>query len=541
VLPVLLRSSRVKRRPVVTVNGSDRCQLACANTPALLFSMFWKLQPVQRILHQVAACGVGVQPAVLAGVGVPGAGIVAPFAAVVGLVMHVHQEDAGLVVDEAARLGAEAQFLAGLAVVIPEAARVAVHVERRALVVGCVEVVVLVGGDRGQVVSAQVPVQFRRGAIAAGDQRPLIVVVDGIDAAAIQEIARIAVAALLREPAPRQACGGVGGERVDAAVGKARRRRRVDGAAVGGLAAARLGVQRDAGVEVRAGRQQELHAAGHAVLVGVGDVRVVGVLDVAGALADADRGAVRQQVVDDRAAGRIAGQHRVQLAQRQRPRSIRRERRPAGGDVDHPDTGVLAQQRSLRAARDFDRIDIGEVVAGGQRVISIVDAIDDQADAGILRLGLALLADAAYRQAGGALVALVPGHVGGALRQRLDVGGLQAIELLAGDDGDRQRHVLQALQPVAAAHRHFAQGLVFLRRCSLGAGFGCGNGCSGWRCCGAGALVGDDVFQARDFRLQLRDRGIGGISGDGAQHGGTGNDGSDGQEFEWQGSVLMSH
>ncbi len=38
---VLRRSSRVKRRPVVSVNGEERCQSACVKTAALLLWMSW--------------------------------------------------------------------------------------------------------------------------------------------------------------------------------------------------------------------------------------------------------------------------------------------------------------------------------------------------------------------------------------------------------------------------------------------------------------------------------------------------------------------
>lgn len=270
-----------------------------------------------------------------------------------------------------------------------------------------------------------------------------------------------------------------------------------------------------------------MQATGDAVLVGVGDVPVVGILDIAFAFADRQVGAVGQQAVHDRAAGGEAALYGVLLAQRQRPRRIRRERWAARGDVDHADTGVLAQQRALRAARYFHRIDVGEVEAGGQGVVGVVDAIDDQANARILRLGLALLADAANGQAGGALVTLVPRDIGGALGQGLDVGGLQAIQFLARDDGDRQRHVLQALQPVAAAHRYLAQRLWFLsgrRR------FDGGNSCC--RCAGGGrrrrALVlrCDDLLETCDFRLQLGHRGVGGVQRGGGQQGSEGEGGA---------------
>jgi hypothetical protein len=115
-------------------------------------------------------------------------------------------------------------------------------------------------------------------------------------------------------------------------------------------------------------------------------------------------------------------------------------------------------------------------------------------------------------------------------------------------DLHRQRHVLQAFEAVAAADRHFAQRLRFFchgGRGGRGGRFGGGGG-GGRRRRGGPALVGDDLFQSRDFGLQFRHRGRRfGRMQRGAEQGGTGQHGGDGDEAERRCAtvcnILMSH
>ncbi len=421
----------------------------------------------QRIAHQQLPGRGRVQRGVLRVGGEPGAGIAAPGALVGGRVVDLDEVQPGLVVDEVAHGRADAQFLADLVVVVPEAAGVAIDVERGAVVVDRVEVVRLPGGDRRQGLAAgDLPVQFGGQAVAAGHERVLGVVVDaGV-------VVGQAVARVVGEPAARQARRGVGGQRVRGAVRILGGRRREDGVAVGGLAGARLDVAFEARAEAVERRQQELDAARHAVRVRVGLVAVVGVRARALLSIDRERAAPGQQVVDHRAADRRDAQHAVALVERQRVVGRRRERGPLRVDRDAADARVLALQRALRAARHFDGVDVDEVEAGGQRVVAIAHAVEDHADAGVLRLGLADLADAADRQAAGALVADVPRHVGRALGDGRDTVGIETLEFGAGHHRDRHRHVLQPFDAVAAVDGDGVQRRRFVRGVSRTGGAG---------------------------------------------------------------------
>ena len=344
-----------------------------------------------------------------------------------------------------------------LLVVVPEAAGVAIDVVRRAVVVDRLEVVVLVGGDGREIEPRDVPVELQRGAIAAGDQRTRVVVVDLVVAAAVEIAAFVAVAAELLEPAPRETRGRIGAQRIRRAVRIERGRRRVEGARVRGLAAARRRIDRQSRAERLGGREQQLHAAVDAILVGPGEIAVVFVLDVALALVGVDGAAPRELAIDDRAATGGARDDGVQVAVGHRPARVRREARTAGIHADDAEARVLAEQRALRTARHFDGVDVDEIEARGQRVVAVAHAVDDEAHGRILRLGLTLPAHAADRQTTGALIAEVPGHVRGTLRDGADIRGLQAIEFLAGHHRDRQRHFLQRLEAIARTHRDLAE------------------------------------------------------------------------------------
>ncbi len=149
-------------------------------------------QAVERVLQQRTAAAHAavridraIEPVVLRGGREPGAGVIAPGAAIVRDVVHLQVVETGLVVGELAERAADAQLLAPLLVVVPEAAGVAIHVEHRAFVVDRLEVIVLVRGDGREVERARIPVELQRRAVAAGDQRPRVVVVHLVVAAAV--------------------------------------------------------------------------------------------------------------------------------------------------------------------------------------------------------------------------------------------------------------------------------------------------------------------------------------------------------------------
>ena len=207
------------------------------------------------------------------------------------------------------------KFLRPLLVVVPEATGVAINVEPVPSSFTAVEVVVLVGRDRREVETRDIPVELQRGAIVARDERTRVVVVDLAVTTAVQVAVLIAVAAELRGTngardawMHRCSCGLRRAVRIE------RRRRRVEGAAIGGLAAARRRIDRESRAERFGGREQQLHAAVDAVLVGPGEIAVVFVLDVALALVGVDRAAPRELAIDDRAATGGARDDGVQIA-----------------------------------------------------------------------------------------------------------------------------------------------------------------------------------------------------------------------------------
>src|SRR5690606_14639058 len=164
--------------------------------------------------------------------------------------------------------------------------------------------------------------------------------------------------------------------------------------------------------------------------------------EIAFTLAERQRSAPCEHVVDDSAAARYSPPDRIPITEDHRIVDARLERRAARHDVDDAEARVLPEQGALRSAHDFNALDVREVEARGQRVIGVVHAVDDDADARILRLRLPLLAYAANRQAAGALIALVPADVSGTQDDLVDVGDLDLLEALAAHDCDRDRHVL---------------------------------------------------------------------------------------------------
>src|SRR5215467_14120361 len=145
---------------------------------------------------------------------------------------------------------------------------------------------------------------------------------------------------------------------------------------------------------MRSGYPQELDAAGGSILVRIRDVLVVEVLQVPIALAQAERSAPCNLVVDW-PTQRELGKRRPPLAKGERRVGGLNETGALGRNVDHAKSGVLAQECSLRTTRDLERIDVGEVVTGSEGIVRIIHAVDDHADARILSLCLSLFADTA--------------------------------------------------------------------------------------------------------------------------------------------------
>ena len=90
--------------------------------------------------------------------------------------------------------------------------------------------------------------------------------------------------------------------------------------------------------------------------------------------------------------------------------------------------GVLAEQRALRAAQDFDALEIREVLVGHADVAE-EHVVDDHADRGLHVVVAARLADAANGDASAACVRRGGGEPGRALRRVGDGEHAIAIEL----------------------------------------------------------------------------------------------------------------
>nr|GFD53998.1 hypothetical protein [Tanacetum cinerariifolium] len=67
------------------------------------------------------------------------------------------------------------------------------------------------------------------------------------------------------------------------------------------------------------------------------------------------------EIVADRARHRRLGLDEVEAAVADLGLALGREGRRAGGDVDRPGGGVLAEQRALGAAQHLDLLDVAEI------------------------------------------------------------------------------------------------------------------------------------------------------------------------------------
>jgi hypothetical protein len=90
-----------------------------------------------------------------------------------------------------------------------------------------------------------------------------------------------------------------------------------------------------------------------------------------------------------------------------------------------------AMQSSLGTTGNFHRINIREIHTGDHWVVRIIDAINDDPHAGILCIGLALLANPPDRQAVLSWITRIPVDVGSPLGDGGKVFGLQALQFCA--------------------------------------------------------------------------------------------------------------
>ncbi len=165
---------------------------------------------------------------------------------------------------------------------------------------------------------------------------------------------------------------------------------------------------------------------------------------VTGAIAHLEREA-RRDVLGE-AAGQVAVRHEaVVITVGNRGRAARRVAGLRGDDAERAADDILAEQHALRAADDFDPIEIEEV---GERRAHARDVhlVDEQADRGfcgrIVELHADDAADVELLGDRRVLRHVDPGH---ARRERVQVGDAVCYERVGADGADRDRHVLQAL------------------------------------------------------------------------------------------------
>jgi hypothetical protein len=144
----------------------------------------------------------------------------------------------------------------------------------------------------------------------------------------------------------------------------------------------------------------------------------------------------------------------------------------------HAGRGVLAEQRTLRAAQHFHARHVQHQAAGRRALRHAVDHHADRAFGRHRHHGGADAADrgAAARAAGRLLVAEFEGGRGA--RQVADVLDAGALELGRVDDGDCERHFLDALAALLRGHDHGLDAFLGIlgghRRGAAGVGLGIG-------------------------------------------------------------------
>ena len=177
-LPVLLREAhagghreRVRDVPVHLAEGREALVLDVLHAGRRIER---HQQAIERVLQQVRGRRRSASSRLYCACArEPGAGVVAPVAAIVRHVVHLDVvETRSGSRRSSPSVAVDAQLLGPLLVVVPEAAGIAIHVERRAVVVDRLEVIVLVGGDRRES-------EARRRSSRAAATAPLLPVTSG--------------------------------------------------------------------------------------------------------------------------------------------------------------------------------------------------------------------------------------------------------------------------------------------------------------------------------------------------------------------------
>ena len=216
----------------------------------------------------------------------------------------------------------------------------------------------------------------------------------------------------------------------------------------------------DAQLHAGRGREQQLAAQGlvvDAVLVCPG----VHVVDHAITPRQQARKPIGQHAIDQRPGGHGLGLHQPALAHAHLLARPRGERGQARGDGDGAGRGVLAEQRALWPAQDFDPLHIAKVERRRRRP-RMIDAIDIEPHAGFQPVvGLADRHHARSQAADGeGRVARVRRGIGQRRHQRgecLGVDRQRPIEPRAIDHAERGRHGLRRFGALARRHDDIAR------------------------------------------------------------------------------------
>ena len=336
----------------------------------------------------------------------------------IDVVMFLIIEEPGHPLQRGRIVGCSAEFLGKLIEAAPESGDFRGTVGRRVVAVReRVAVVDAVGGDRGQFHQSDIVVNVERSAAEGVVQRPL-------------RIQQIGAAGL-----PRLVDDG---------------ERHLAGADAAGVII--IGAETDREILVRRIERLEARADILRVVGVLGDaLRDILIVEIPGMILGAESGAHRQ-IVRDRNIRHALGVDRTVIAEGDRGIPGIFLRRIVGDDVHRAGGGVAAIQRSLRTAQHFDAVDIVEGAAGAART-AVIDAIDIEGDSRIADLGVVGAADATDEDFHRiAVIADLQGRHG--IRQGQSIVDAGILQRIAGQGGDRDRHVLRAFGSLLGGHYH---------------------------------------------------------------------------------------
>ena len=150
-----------------------------------------------------------------------------------------------------------------------------------------------------------------------------------------------------------------------------------------------------------------------------------------------------------------------------------------GDDADGARDRVAAEQRTLRAFHDLRALD---VVHGGHDAARAArpDAVDEHRDRGVAADAEVVGRDAAHRERVGEAVLGLAAEARREVDDAADVGHAAFLQHVAGEGGDRERHVLERLLALLRGDDDFVEADDLWRGCGLArAGCSCASAASG--------------------------------------------------------------